>query len=77
MSLGFDVVRMIHAAETSLRHNGAPVPLDSPPRTDGTYQIDRRNGHGGAPLSAGMFGRRSDDVLAFSEPGTGDSHGGR
>jgi hypothetical protein len=65
---------MIDAAETSLRHNGAPVPLDVPSEDRRHLPDRRRNGHG-APH--GRFGRRSDDVLAFSEAGAGHSNGGR
>jgi predicted dehydrogenase len=76
MSLGFDVVRMIHAAERSLQHNGAPVYLDAPPEERRLNPDRRRNGHGTPPLTSGRFGRRADDVLALSEA-NGHSNNGR
>ena len=77
MSLGFEVVRMMDAAETSLRHNGAPVPLDSPSEDRRQLPDRRQNGHRTPPLGDGRFRRRSDDVVEFSEAGTGHSNGGR
>jgi predicted dehydrogenase len=46
MSLGLDVVRLMDAAEISVRHNGAPVYLDAPAE-DRRQMPDRRmNGYG-------------------------------
>jgi predicted dehydrogenase len=46
-NLGYDVVRMIEAAEASLEYNSAPVPLSD----DGRRQIaDRRRSAGGMPV---------------------------
>jgi predicted dehydrogenase len=77
MALGYDVVRMIDAAEMSIRHNGAPVPLDTPPEDRRRVPDRRRNGHGDSPLDPSRFGRRWDDTLALSGAVGDHSNGGR
>jgi predicted dehydrogenase len=55
MRLGLDVVRMIEAAELSLRHNGSPVPF-LPAPGDRRHTPDRRmNGHADKPFAGGRF----------------------
>lgn len=50
--VGFDVVRMVEAAETSLLYNGAPVPLDQS-QDDRRRSPDRRRTPKGMPLLRG------------------------
>jgi predicted dehydrogenase len=46
MSLGLDVVRLMDAADTSVRHNGGPVYLDAPAEDRRHTPDRRRNGYG-------------------------------
>jgi predicted dehydrogenase len=68
MLLGLDVVRMVDAAELSVRHNGAPVTLDAAPEDRRQTPDRRKNGHGNGtgPLTLGRFARRSDDKAVLN-----------
>jgi predicted dehydrogenase len=77
MSLGLDVVRMIDASEMSLRHNGATVLFDAPPEDRRRLPDRRQNGHRTPQMASERFSRRSDDVLALSEPEAAHSSNGR
>jgi predicted dehydrogenase len=67
MQLGLDVVRMVDAAELSLRHNGAPVTLGAPPEERRQTPDRRRNGKGRVPRGNGRFTRRSTDVASVTD----------
>lgn len=49
-ALGYDVVRMIETAESSLEFNGSPFPFDAPPG-DRRQGGDRRRSEGGMPVA--------------------------
>jgi predicted dehydrogenase len=67
MHLGLDVVRMVDAAELSLRHNGAPVALDASPEERRQMPDRRRNGKGRVPRENGRFVRRASDVASVTD----------
>jgi len=62
MLLGRDIVRMVEAAEESLRHNGAPVRVIMPPH-ERRRQPDRRASGAGAPRFLGAI-PPTDEVTA-------------
>jgi len=62
MLLGRDIVRMVEAAEESLRHNGAPVRVILPPH-ERRRQPDRRASGAGAPRFLGPI-PPTDEVSA-------------
>jgi predicted dehydrogenase len=65
MFLGRDVVRIVAAADASLRHNGAPVPLDASPEDRRRMPDRRRNGHR-PPSTNGRFSRSATELAAWS-----------
>jgi predicted dehydrogenase len=63
MRLGRDIVRMVEAAEESLRHNGAPVRVIVPP-DERRRQPDRRAIFAGTPRFLGPIPPTDDEVRA-------------
>jgi predicted dehydrogenase len=89
MHLGLDVVRMVEAAELSMRHSGAAIPLNLPPG-ERRVSPDRRLSSHGMPWfdgptvlagrSRGIDGREIDDPMARpshngSSDGVAESNG--
>jgi predicted dehydrogenase len=71
MHLGMEVVRMVEAAELSLQHSGAAIPLNLPPGEQ-RVQPDRRRSDHGMPWFAGPTTLTPPDVELRPVPHQGD-----
>jgi predicted dehydrogenase len=79
MHLGFDVVRMVEAAELSMRHSGAAIPLNLPASEQRHMPDRRRSSHGmpwfDGPTTLADRPHRIDDRETEQPAGLDDSNG--